>query len=214
MKWYSAAVKNRWGEGWAEVKVIFLCACCPWWRLLLHVTTHGQRSNKGHSSCVSNCREQGTQRHRVILKTFLFSSSCCQREILLQDEEQTFTCCPGEWQRAQQGADITVPAFGAVPSAFLSQKPPCPFAGRSNINFLHGCSPAFTLCSWVQGFISEVNDNWWWDFNTCRVAASSDLGGEGTDSWATTAAWLSGWALLNPKQEVILKYPIILTFSY
>lgn len=163
---------------------------------------------------VSATAESKGHRHRVILKTFLFSSSCCQREILLQDEEQTFTCCPGEWQRAQQGTDITVPAFGAVPSAFLSQKPPCPFAGRSNINFLHGCSPAFTLCSWVQGFISEVNDNWWWDFNTCRVAASSDLGGEGTDSWATTAAWLSGWALLNPKQEVILKYPIILTFSY
>lgn len=47
-----------------------------------------------------------------------------------------------------------------------------------------------------------------------EAAASADIGGEGIDSWAATAAWLSGWALLNPKQEVILKNPIIYTFPF
>lgn len=97
----------------------------------------------------------------------------------------------------------------------LLEQPPCPFTGRSNTNVLHGYSPAFIL------FPLEYRDLFLRLMTTdgeiathAKAAASADLGGEGTDSWATTAAWLSGWALLNPEQEVTLKNPIIFTFPF
>lgn len=76
--------------------------------------------------------------------------------------------------------------------------------GRSNINtrLLYGCSSAFTLCPLSIGFailwcyIATTIDG---EISThANAAASASLGGEGIDSCAATAAWLSAGALLSP----------------
>lgn len=129
----------------------------PMMEIIAACNPHGQLSNEGHTSCVSNYRVQGTWGD---LKTFLFSNRLCQRDILLQDEEQTFTHYPGKWQRAQQGVNISVPAFGAASmSIHRTVQYKCS-------TWLFPCFYSFSF--WVQGFISEVNDNWWWDCNTCK----------------------------------------------
>ena len=96
-------------------------------------------------------------------------------------------------------------ALGAVSSTstkpVLCQKPLCPCTGGSNINILHGCSPAFTLCPpKYMGFLWGYSGTTiYGEISThANAAASANLDGEGIDSCATTAAWLSAWALLNP----------------
>lgn len=86
--------------------------------------------------------------------------------------------------------------------------------GRSNTNVVRGCCPAFALCSLENRVLFLRLMTTGGEISTyAKAAASDDLGGEGTDGWATIA-WLSGWALLNPKQGVILRNPVIFTFPF
>lgn len=110
-------------------------------------------SNKGHIFCGGNPRLQGTQSGVIFKTVFLV------QQWSLPKKGQFPPGCRTDLHFVVQGSgkepsrELTSMclALGAVPSIgtkpFLCQKPPCPCPGRSSINILHGCSPAFTLCS-------------------------------------------------------------------
>lgn len=107
--------------------------------------------------------------------------------------------CPLLWEQSGL-VEITVPSINTKP--VLCQKPPHPSTGRSNINILHGCSPTFTLCPLSKcfpilwGYIATRTDG---EISTsANAATSTNLGGEGIDSCATTSGWLSAWTFLSP----------------